>query len=120
MKYLSLILSLFACSSSAPAQEGYKIDKDIIEFYYDGANSLKNVYVSANFNEWTKDDEAWKMKYDTNAKRWKLNKSISAIRSYGSFLEFGFLVDGKLINAPHSAKNTIYCIGYGRRYVIKE
>src|ERR1041385_7523167 len=60
-----------------------------------------------------------KMKFDTNAKRWKLNKSISAIRSYGSFLEFGFLVEGKLLDADRSAKNIIYCEGYGYRYVIK-
>ncbi|MCS3797198.1 hypothetical protein [Niastella sp. OAS944] len=118
MIHPSLILSLFA-SSSATFQDGYKISNDTIEFLYSGSGSLKNVYVSANFNNWTKDNEAWKMKYDTNAKRWKLNKSISAIRSYGSFLEFGFLVEGKLLDADRSAKNIIYCEGYGYRYVIK-
>jgi hypothetical protein len=122
-------MTLLGCSSSpSSAQEGYKIDKDndTIEFYFSGASTLKSVYVSANFNNWvnyngrTENSEDWRMKYDTIAKQWKLKKQFKAIRSFGSFLEFGFLVEGKLINAPRSAKNTIYCIGYGRRYVIKE
>jgi hypothetical protein len=128
MKYLILIMTLLGCSSSpSSAQEGYKIDKDndTIEFYFSGVSTLKSVYVSANFNKWvnyngqTENSEDWKMKYDANDKQWKLTKSFKAIQSFGSFLEFGFLVEGKLLDADRSAKNTIYCIGYGRRYVIK-
>lgn len=127
MKYLTFILALFACHSSSQTQEGYKIDKDkdTIESYFSGASSLKSVYVSANFNNWvnykgqTENSEDWRMKYDGNEKIWKFKKSFSDIRSFGSFLEYGFLVEGKSLNASRLARNTIYCIGYGRRYVIK-
>lgn len=115
MKTLFLMFLLF---SYTHPQGGYTITKDTITFSYAAPGSLKKVYVSGNFNEWTKDNEGWKMKFDANTQRWVLKKSISVIRSYGSFLEFTFRVDGKLIDADRSAPNLNYCAGYGYRYVI--
>ncbi len=116
MKTLFPLLFLFCL---APPHDGYKIIGDTIEFSYAGIGSHKHVYVAGNFNDWAKNGEPWKMKFDANEQRWKLNKPISDIRSYGDFLEFTFRVDGKLTDADRSVENVIHCAGYGYRYVTR-
>jgi len=37
-----------------------------------------------------------------------------------SFYEFTFLVNNRYLDAAKGAPNTIYCAGYGYRYVIRE
>ncbi len=116
MKILSAILLLFAL---VPGDEGYKIIGNSIEFIYRGSSSHKDVYVSGNFNEWAKAGEDWKMNFDAKDQRWTLKKPVNNVRSHGSFLEFTFRVDGKLLDADPKADNVIHCAGYGYRYVIR-
>jgi hypothetical protein len=110
---------MFYLFSYQHSQGGYTITKDTITFSYAASGSLKKVYLSGNFNDWTKDNEGWKMTFDANTRRWELKKSFIAIHSYGNFLEFTFRVNGKLIDADRSANNIIYCAGYVYRYVIR-
>lgn len=114
MKVLMLLLWSFI-----PPGSGYVVDKDQVVFFY--AGDARTVFVSGNFNQWSKDDNKWAMKYDDEAKTWKLTvpkKEITQNVS-GTFYEFTFRVDGSLVDADKNDNNVIHCQGYGYRYVLK-
>lgn len=113
-------LIVFFCSLLFPdtSTSGYLIDGDNVIFFYSGRVG-ENVYVSGNFNSWSKNDTKWKLGFDEKSKGWKLvvpKKEIKALS--GSFYEFTFRVDGVLVDAEKENKNVIHCQGYGYRYVI--
>ena len=101
-----------------PESSGYSIEGDNVVFFYNGKG--QTVLVSGNFNQWSKNDAKWTMKFDENSKGWKLTIPKSEIRKTGSgsFYEFTFRVDGVLIDADKDNSSVIHCRGYGYRYVI--
>jgi hypothetical protein len=113
MLKFALLLLWISLSSS-----GYSIEGDFIHFTYDGI-AKEAVYVSGNFNQWTKDDPKWNLQFDTAAGKWALSLPKSEVKKLkGSFYEFTFRVDGQLIDADKNYKDVIHCTGYGYRYVI--
>ena len=114
MKLLVLLFWIFI-----PPGSGYVIEGDNIVFYYSG--KAEKVFVSGNFNKWSKADAKWAMTFDEATQTWKLTipkkeiiKNVS-----GTFYEFTFRVDNVLVDADKDYKNVIHCQGYGYRYVIK-
>lgn len=99
---------------------GYTVSGDNLVFAFTG-DVKEAVYVSGNFNQWAKTEEAWKMKFDAASGAWRLEVPRSKIKKTGQgFYEFTFRVDGKLIDADRGYHNTIHCAGYGYRYVIRD
>jgi hypothetical protein len=97
---------------------GYVVEGDNVVFLYKGEG--RSVVVSGNFNQWSKNDTRWTMKFDEPSKSWKLIVPKTDIkRISGSFYEFTFRVDGVLIDANKNDDSVIHCQGYGYRYVIK-
>ena len=100
-----------------PGSSGYSIEGDNVVFFYKG--DAQSVLVSGNFNQWSKNDAKWTMKFDETSKTWKLTIPKKEIKTgSGSFYEFTFRVDGVLIDADKNDKSVIHCSGYGYRYVI--
>ena len=114
MKVLVLLLWFFI-----PPESGYLIDGDNVVFYYSG--KAEKVFVSGNFNKWSKADDKWAMKFDEATQTWKLATTKTEIikNISGTFYEFTFRVDDVLIDADKNHKSVIHCQGYGYRYVIK-
>jgi len=111
-------LLVFLLWSFIPPESGYIVDGDNVVFYYSG--EARKVVVSGNFNQWSKDDDKWAMRFDEASKTWKLITSKKEITKNisGSFYEFTFRVNGSLIDADKNNKSVIHCQGYGYRYVI--
>ena len=110
-------LVFFIWSLLLPESSGYSIEGDNVVFFYKGKGQI--VLVSGNFNQWSKDDAKWTMKFDSGSQAWKLTIPKSEIKNgSGSFYEFTFRVDGVLIDADKNDKSVIHCRGYGYRYVI--
>ena len=100
-----------------PESSGYSIEGDNVVFFYKG--EAQSVLVSGNFNQWSKSDAKWTMKFDDASKTWTLTIPRKEIKTgSGSFYEFTFRVDGVLIDADKNDKSVIHCRGYGYRYVI--
>ncbi|MEZ4973911.1 MAG: hypothetical protein R2820_11420 [Cyclobacteriaceae bacterium] len=98
--------------------QGYSIKGDTITFRYANDGTGMEVFVSGNFNGWSK-DASWQMKYK-EGEGYELSVPISMVRKPNqSFYEFTFRVNDKLLDAPSNAPNVIHCAGYGSRYVIR-
>ncbi len=98
--------------------DGYYLENGNLVFIYTGQVN-ESIYVSGNFNNWTKKDEQWKMKFDKESGAWKLQVPGSKVKDMGKgFYEFTFRVDGKLMDADKKHESTIHCAGHGYRYVI--
>ncbi len=96
---------------------GYILQEDKIQFVYISDEINLEVFVSGNFNGWSKENE-WNMTYEAG-KGYVLSKPIGAIQKPGkTFYEFTFRVNGKLIDANKNASNVIHCAGYGSRSLI--
>lgn len=111
------VLLFLLWSFIIPESSGYSIEGDNVVFFYKGNG--QTVVVSGNFNQWSKNDTMWTMKFDQASKAWRLTVPKSEIkRGSQSFYEFTFRVDGVLIDADKNHENVIHCRGYGYRYVI--
>jgi len=115
MKILAVFMIISGLRIGEP--EGYQIANNQIYFRYVITEKNLEVFVSGNFNGWSKDD-LWKMRFE-DGKGYVLAKPIDAVRQDGkTFYEFTFRVNGKLIDANKDASNVIHCAGYGSRYLI--
>ncbi len=113
----SIIILFLLQSGLFAGPEGYRLTDSHIFFTYPSAEKNLEVFVSGNFNGWSKESE-WKMTFEVG-KGYVLSKPIDAVRKPGSsFYEFTFRVNGKLIDANKDASNVIHCAGYGSRYLI--
>lgn len=114
---MTLFLLLLAFFQNQEAS-GYRLEDDKILFYYSGIAG-RDVYVSGNFNTWSKSDQQWKMQYDDSLKQWRLLVARSKVKILnGNFYEFTFRVDGELTDADKNHKEVIHCAGFGYRYII--
>jgi len=110
-------VSLLICVLLIQTERGYFIKEDKVTFSYANDEPGLEVFVSANFNGWSK-EASWRMQYKEGA-GYELSVPINQIRKPNqSFYEFTFRVNGKLLDAPSNAPNVIHCVGYGSRYVI--
>lgn len=115
-----IIACCFLCIDADVFQTGYEINRDRIIFSYPSSDPNLQVFVSGNFNKWTKDDRGWKMKFDPVNKFYRFEKPIDKLKTpTRNFYEFTFCVDSELVDADSSGSNVIFCSGYGYRYVIK-
>lgn len=109
--------TILICFLLIQIDQGYTINGDKVTFSYLSNEPELEVFVSANFNGWSK-DASWRMKYK-EGKGYELSVPVNMIRKPNqSFYEFTFRVNGKLLDAPSNAPNVIHCVGYGSRYVI--
>lgn len=115
-----LALALIIHTDQPSEKRSYYVESPNVVFLYDG-NAGESVVVSGNFNNWCSDCSKWKMTRHPVLKKWILSVPINEIKKKGqNFYEFTFRIDGKLAEADKSHYNTIYCPGYGYRYVIRE
>ena len=99
--------------------DGYYFEGEHVVFIYPSNNADSEIFVSGNFNDWTKTDVNWKMKFNANASVFELKVPKERIQKKGqSFYEFSFVLDGHRLDADKTSENVIHCLGYGYRYTI--
>ncbi len=96
--------------------KGYQKKGDRIIFILEDHSDAEEVYVVGNFMGWESEEEDWKMTYDEDGSKWKLEVGEEKLKE--SFNEFTFIVDGEWLDADRDAENVIHCSGYGYRYTI--
>ena len=117
---ISLLLLFAGLLCNLDYENGYVIEGEKVIFNYLSDDPNLDVYVSGNFNQWTKNDPQWQLKFNPVSQTYQLIMSINDFRtSSRSFYEFTFRVDDRLVDADPDVSGVIFCAGYGHRYVVR-